>query len=411
MIKVGCGVSTQAHPARAAEEAFQQAIAALEEDKPNLAFLFISPDHAPTASELVGELHSRLEDATLLGCTSQGTIGGEHEIERGPAVSLWLARLGGATLDPFELSVSMTPDGEAIVGFPIIPRPVQAMILLADPFTFPTQTLLESINTDYPGLPALGGQANGPGPGHNLLILNNNVRNSGAVGLLIGGEISVTPLVSQGCKPIGQPYVVTSVEGNVIWQLGGQPPLTRLTDVLSKLPREDRGKVLHNLHLGVVIDEHKVDPQPGDFLIRGVLQADPETGAMSVGEVLTVGQTVQFQVRDAEAADADLKAMLEVQAATTGKAPAGSLMFTCNGRGSGLFGVPDHDVSALRHAFRGLPVAGMFCGGEIGPIGGMNFLHGFTASIALFEETPPVSPEAWSQAPGEAPPPRPHSSG
>ena len=144
------------------------------------------------------------------------------------------------------------------------------------------------------------------------------------------------------------------------------------------MTREDRARAAHNLHLGVVIDEHKLDPAPGDFLIRAVLQADPESGAISVGDVLTVGQTVQFQVRDAATADADLRALLaERLSQTGGRDPVGALLFTCNGRGSNLFGSPHHDVSALRDGVPDLPVAGMFCGGEIGPIGGKT---SFTAS-------------------------------
>ncbi|MDQ4149027.1 MAG: FIST C-terminal domain-containing protein [Actinomycetota bacterium] len=387
MIKIGSGISTHAHPSRAVEEAFQQAMLPLDEGRVSLAFLFVSPDHLAAAPEIVEALRPRLGGATLLGCTSQGTIGTEREVEQGHALSLWLAQLDRATLDPFELSVEATPDGEAIVGLPLVSAPVRAMILLADPFTFPTQRLLEALNSDYPQLPVLGGQASGFAPGRNLLILNDRIRNTGAVGVLLSGDVKVTPLVSQGCKPIGDPFVVTSVQGNVILELGGRPPLMRLREILIRMTREEQAKVLQNLHLGLVIDEHKIDPQPGDFLIRPVLQADPESGAIAVGEALKVGQTVQFQVRDAETADADLKGMLKEYASRSGKPPAGGLMFTCNGRGFSLFGVPDHDVSALREIFAALPVAGMFCGGEIGPIGGINFLHGFTASVALFEET------------------------
>ena len=387
MIKIGSGVSKQGHPARAAEEALQQAMKPLTPDRIHLGFLFMSPHHAIAADDVLGTIIPKLGSATLLGCTSQGTVGGEHEIEQGPALSLWLAQLDGARINPFELAVQSTPDGEAVVGLPLIREPMRAMILLADPYTFPTQMVLESLNTDYPRLPVLGGQISGRGPGQNLLILNGTARTSGAVGVLLGGDVNVSPLVSQGCKPIGEPFVVTGVQGNIIWELGGKPPLHRLRETLERLSPEERAMASQNLQLGVVIDERTVDPKPGDFLIRGVLQADPQTGAMSVGEALTLGQTVQFQMRDAATADADLKGLLEDRLESgKGNPPAGALMFTCNGRGLGLFGAPDHDVAALRSAFTGLPVAGMFCGGEIGPIGGVNFLHGFTASVALFED-------------------------
>lgn len=388
MIKIGSAISTSDDPAQAVDEVIAQSLGELDGFEAGLAFAFISADHGDGVDEIVKRLAARLDNVPLVGCTTQTTIGKGSEVEQGPALALWVAHLSGATVTPFSAAIEQTPDGAALVGFPIIEEPVQAAFLLADPYTFPTQVLLQTLNEDYPQLPVFGGQASGAGAGQVALVLQDRILREGAVGILLSGNVEVTPLVSQGCRPIGEPYVVTSAKGNVIQELGGKPPLGRLREIMSKLSQAERAQAAHNLHIGVVIDERKADPEPGDFLIRPVLQADPETGAVSVGEVLNVGQTVQFQVRDAEAADADLKNMLKTH---LGGAPApdvtGALLFTCNGRGSGLFGVPDHDVSVLRDAIPDLPVAGMFCGGEIGPIGGVNFLHGFTASIALFRET------------------------
>ncbi len=394
MIKIGSAISTNSSPVEAANEVFDRARASLGDSPVDLAFVFVSSAHGPGVKEVVGSLAPRLGKATLLGCTTQASIGEEREVEEGPAVALWLASLPGAILVPFNLSFQQTPDGSAVVGFPILEDHIRSVFLLADPYTFPTQNLLESLNEDYPELPVFGGQASGAGAGQIALILGNEVLTQGAVGVQVGGAIDVTPLVSQGCKPIGEPYIVTAARGNIIHQLGGKPPLFRLREIMSKMTREDRARAAHNLHMGVVIDERKPDPAPGDFLIRAVLQADPETGAISVGDVLNVGQTVQFQVRDAKTADADLRGLLQEKLGQTdGRDPVGALLFTCNGRGANLFGTPDHDVSALRDHVPGMPVAGMFCGGEIGPIGGKNFLHGYTASVALFLEPFPAREE------------------
>jgi small ligand-binding sensory domain FIST len=387
MIKIGSAISTNSSPGEAANEVFDRAIAALEGNSPDLAFVFVSSAHGPGVKEVVENLSSRMGDGLLLGCTTQASIGEEREVEEGPAVALWIGHLPGAVLVPFKLSFEQTPDGQAMVGFPILEDNIKSVFLLADPYTFPTQHLLELLNENNPNLPVFGGQASGAGAGQIALIQGGQVLREGAVGVQIGGAVDVTPLVSQGCKPIGDPFIVTDCRGNIINQLGGKPPLFRLREIMSKMTREERARAAHNLHMGVVIDERKTDPVPGDFLIRAVLQAVPETGAISVGDVLTVGQTVQFQVRDAATADADLKGLLaERLSQTQGRDPAGALLFTCNGRGANLFGTPDHDVTALRDSVPGLPVAGMFCGGEIGPIGGKNFLHGFTASVALFLE-------------------------
>jgi small ligand-binding sensory domain FIST len=387
MIKIGSAISTNISPGEAANEVFDRAIASLEGNSPDLAFVFVSSAHGPGVKVVVENLSARLGDGLLLGCTTQASIGEEREVEEGPAVALWIAHLPGAALVPFKVSFEQTPDGQAMVGFPILEDTIRSVFLLADPYTFPTQHLLELLNENHPNLPVFGGQASGAGAGQIALILGGQVLREGAVGVQVGGAVDVTPLVSQGCKPIGDPFIVTDCRGNIINQLGGKPPLFRLREIMSKMTREERARAAHNLHMGVVIDERKTDPEPGDFLIRAVLQADPETGAISVGDVLTVGQTVQFQVRDAATADADLKGLLaERLGQTGGRDPVGALLFTCNGRGANLFGTPDHDVTALRDSVPGLPVAGMFCGGEIGPIGGKNFLHGFTASVALFLE-------------------------
>lgn len=396
MIKIGSAASTHRDPDQAAAQVLEIAGAALGDDPAHLAFLFASSHPAANIDRIVAHLAPCLDGAILLGCTTQTAIGGEREIEEGPALSLWLAHLPGASVAPFELGVEDTPDGAQIVGFPFVQSPLAATFVLADPYTFPTQDFLRTVNREYPGLPVLGGQASGAGEGEVRLILGDRVLTQGAVGVQIGGDVRIATVISQGCRPIGSPYTVTKCNANVIFQLGGRPPLTRLKEILSKLSREDRARAAHNLQMGVVIDERKEHPEPGDFLIRPVLQADPETGAISVGEVLSVGQTIQFQVRDAVSADADLRALLDAHLQHSGpESAAGALLFTCNGRGSNLFGLPDHDITALKDAVPGLAVSGMFCGGEIGPVGGVNFLHGFTASIALFHQSvdaPQVTP-------------------
>lgn len=391
MIKIGSAISTETNPSAAADEVVNQACLALGGLRVNLALVFVSSYSQTGFQDIVQTLARRLAGATLLGCTTQASIGAGREVEDGRGLSLWLAHLPGANLEPFSLSVEPTPDGRAILGFPVLHDTARAVIVLGEPHSFPTQDFLRSFNQDHPGVPVLGGQATsaggagGAGTEQIALMLAGRVISRGAVGVQIGGDVDITPLVSQGCKPIGEPFIVTAARGNIIYQLGGKPPLLRLREILSKMTREDRARTAHNLHLGIVIDERKADPEPGDFLIRAVLQADPDTGAVSVGELMTVGQTVQFQVRDAATADAELRTLLQKSlSAAGGRDPAGALLFTCNGRGTGMFGIPDHDVSVLQEAVDGLPVGGMFCGGEIGPIASTNFLHGFTASVAMF---------------------------
>jgi small ligand-binding sensory domain FIST len=190
--------------------------------------------------------------------------------------------------------------------------------------------------------------------------------------------VDVTSVVSQGCRPLGRPYVVTRGVGNHVEELAGQPALTRLQECAASATAEDRDLIRSGLHVGLVVDEHKAQFARGDFLVRNVMGADPESGALTIGDEVRVGQTVQFHVRDAAAADEDLHALL------AGHDADAALLFTCNGRGRAFFGAPDHDAGVVSKLLGPLPVAGAFCAGEIGPVGGRNFLHGYTVTLALF---------------------------
>jgi small ligand-binding sensory domain FIST len=277
--------------------------------------------------------------------------------------------------------VQETPDGAALTGWPSLgDRPPASLLLFADPFTFPVDAFLQRVNRDLPGLQIIGGLASSAGsPGGNRLVLDDRVVDEGAVGVFVdGGSIEVRTLVSQGCRPIGRPYVVTRAEQNLIEELGGKPAIERLQELAGAASEEERELLRGGLHVGLVVDEHKAEFGRGDFLVRNLLGADESSGALAVGEQVSVGQTVQFHVRDAGAADEDLREML------TGVDADAALLFTCNGRGRHLFTVPDHDAGMVENLLGPIPLAGAFCAGEIGPVGGRNFLHGFTASLALF---------------------------
>jgi small ligand-binding sensory domain FIST len=251
-------------------------------------------------------------------------------------------------------------------------------MLLAEPFSFPVDAFLRRIDMDRPGLRVIGGVASASmRPGGNRLVVDGDVREQGAVGVLLD-DIEVRPIVSQGCRPIGQPFVVTAAHRSFIQELGGRPALDRLRELAEGLDEHERALVQSGLHLGVVVDEHRTAFDRGDFLVRNIVGADRSSGALAVGDQVAVGQTVQFQVRDAAAADEDLRSLLE------GAQAQAALVFTCNGRGRHLFVVPDHDAGVVAEVLGPIPAAGAFCAGEIGPIGGRNFLHGFTASLALF---------------------------
>ena len=293
--------------------------------------------------------------------------------------------LPAATLVPdapgLPLRAEPTPDGAVVTGWPDVePTRGSVLILLADPFSFPTDDFLRGLPARAPGVTAVGGLASAASSaGGNRLVLDATILSSGAVGVLLDGGVGVHTLVSQGCRPIGQPFIVTRAEGSLVLELGGRPAVSRLQELADEASADDRELLRHGLHVGLVVDEHRAEFGPGDFLVRNLLGADPNSGALVIGEQVHVGQTVQFHVRDAAAADDELHERL------VGEQGGAGLVFTCTGRGRHLFDAPDHDAEAVHAHLGPIPLAGAFCAGEIGAVGARSFVHTFTASVALFE--------------------------
>lgn len=362
----------------------------MEERPVDLALIFLSPHFKPFAAQVSESLRAALNPRMLVGTTAEGVIGPQAEIERQPAIAIVAAHLPGVELVPFALH---DLDWEATLGDAAAfrqaiaaPDDTQLAVVMADPFSTPTNDLLNAFNTSYEGLPLIGGMASGATrPGGNALVLNDRVLSSGAVGVTIAGDVAVDVVVSQGCRPIGQPFTVTHTHRNVIMNLEGTPPLERLQQLIPELSEVDRELLkTSGLFVGRAIASGHDALGRGDFLIRGVIGIDPDNGSMAVADTLREGETIQFHVRDAATAEEDLAMMLATQSLFE---PArGGFLFTCNGRGTRLYDHPDGDVSTIQEALGGVDLAGFFCAGEIGPIGGKNFLHGQTASLVLFRK-------------------------
>jgi small ligand-binding sensory domain FIST len=272
-------------------------------------------------------------------------------------------------------------DGVAVAGVPEFDDPA-LVTMLVDPFTFPAGSFLRLLNEEHEGLPLVGGIAAGAGaPGSQVLIIDDATHASGVVGATVS-DVPVRTIVSQGCAPIGRDAVVTRAEENVVFELAGEPALERLKADLGSLPPERLRLAANGLLVGIVIDENRAEYRRGDYLVRALLGADEDSGAIAVGDEVRVGQTIRFHVRDAASADEDLRESLA--GGLAGETAAGALLFTCNGRGTHMFSEPDHDARAVSDAVGSSALAGFFCGGEIGPVGGRAFLHGFTATAAVF---------------------------
>jgi len=381
-------LSTQLNTWEALRETLDQAADVGQAD---LACVFCSAHHLQAIASISEQIHAKIAPKCLIGCSAESIVANEREIEEQPALALWLAKFPPEVrLTPFHLTVEPTGDGYTILGWPDELEdadPRSTLLVLGEPFTFPVEDAFRHLDEIKSGLRVVGGMASaGREPGINRLLLGDRVIADGAVGVLAQGPLRMRTIVSQGCRPIGKPYVVTQANRNHVLELGGKPALAQLQELWQELSPTDQKLVQNGLHLGRVVNEYQDTFRRGDFLVRNVMGIDRDTGAVIIGDQIRVGQTVQFHVRDAAAAHEDLRLLLQASCNAEEGKPAGGLLFTCNGRGIRLFEQPNHDVSVLRKELGPLPLAGFFAMGELGPVGGRNFIHGFTASVVLFEE-------------------------
>ncbi|MEX0716164.1 MAG: FIST N-terminal domain-containing protein [Planctomycetaceae bacterium] len=377
--------------AEATREVCDDVRSRLNGQPPDLSFCFVSAAY-PLAD--VEELASRVVAASgsrvLLGCTAEGVAGGGEELESGPGLALWSAVLPECRVVPFQAEFGRTPDGIICEGLPedlfTATDDVRAVFLLGDPFSSVPDSIVQRLAAERPGVALLGGMASAARrPGENRLFSNGDALDHGAVGAVLRGGPRVRSVVSQGCRPIGRHFVVTRGEQNVIVELGGLPPLAQLQELLPSLPARDQELASQGLQVGIVMNEYQPSFEQGDFLISNVVGVDREHGAIAIGHPIRTGQTVQFHVRDAQTAHDDLELLLDRDRAAHPAPPGAALLFTCNGRGTRLFPRPHHDARTIRDHAGPIPLAGYFAMGELGPVGDRNYVHGYTASIALFE--------------------------
>lgn len=385
-MRFASSITLATEAAQAVEEILAPIDGRLTPGMVDLALLFLTAHYEDDIESIVERIGEAMPHAVLLGCTAEGTIGVDREVEQRPSISLLAGTLPGVRVRPFQVKQAdlegmSTPEHwERKTGVSVESDPV--FIAMTDPFQFDTHGLLTRINDTFPGAPVVGGVASaGHEPGQNRLIVGGDIKDEGAVGVTLSGDLGVTTIVSQGCRPIGEPFVITKGMRNIVQEMGGLPALSRLHDVLVGLSEEDERLARRSLFVGRAINEYKGEFTRGDFLIHNIVGVDRKSGAIAIAGHAKVGATVQFHVRDAKSADENLRKMI---APCGGRSIAGGLLFGCNGRGMNMWPEPGHDIGVMRELLGDVPVAGFFCGGEFGPVGGTNFVHGFTASIALF---------------------------
>jgi len=362
----------------------------------DLGLVFISSAFTSEYSRVLPLLAEQLAVPVLVGCSGGGVIGTSlagqtQELEAKPALSLSLAHLPGVDVKAFHVVAEQLPDLDGppsawidLIGVTSSPTP--HFILLSASFSSGINDLLQGLDYAYPGSMKVGGQASsGVMGGRIALFCNGRLYEEGTVGVALSGNIVLETIVAQGCRPIGQPYQVTRGDRNIILELDEQAPLFVLRDLIASLSEEDRTLAQNSLFVGLAMDEFKPCLQQGDFLIRDILGVDPAGGAIAIGDYVRPGQRLQFHLRDAEASAEDLEFLLERYQKEQKSQPAavGALMFACLGRGAGLYGKPNFDSQLFQRYLNNIPLGGFFCGGEIGPVGGSTFLHGYTSVFGI----------------------------
>jgi small ligand-binding sensory domain FIST len=362
----------------------------------NLGLVFISSAFTSEYSRLLPLLAEQLSVPVLIGCSGGGVIGATQwgqteELEAEPALSLTLAHLPNVNVKAFHIVPEELPDLDSppkdwidLIGVP--PSPTPQFILLSGSFSSGINDLLQGIDFAYPGSVTVGGQASGGGLGGRIaLFYNNQLYKEGTIGVALSGDIVLETIVAQGCRPIGKTYQVTRSDRNIILELDEQIPLVVLRDLIASLGEEDRILAQHSLFVGLAMDEFKQDLLPGDFLIRSILGVDPSAGAIAIADYVRPGQRLQFHLRDAQASAQDLEFLLEnyQQKQALESSAVGALMFACVGRGEGLYGKPNFDSQLFSRYLQNIPLAGFFCGGEIGPVGGSTLLHNYTSVFGI----------------------------
>jgi small ligand-binding sensory domain FIST len=358
--------------------------------KPSLGLVFMTPRFFAQSKQALEIIRVHAQVPLLAGCSSQALITGSEEIEEGGGISLALFHLPGAQLAAFHFTQENVDECSGPAYWhhetDIEAGQTNGWLAFGDPFNLDCDSWLRLWNEAYAPLPVLGGLASGEFSARSTQVyLNGDVYEEGVVVISIGGDVALEAVISQGCTPIGDTWTITKADQNFIYEIGNRPAYTVLSETFSMLPPEEQKKTQGNLFVGLVINEYLDEFRQGDFLIRNLIGADPNSGVVAVGAFPRTGQTMQFQRRDAAAANEDMLAMLNhAHEHLKERQIFGGCLCSCNGRGSQLFGYPNHDAGMIQRRLGPLPLAGFFCNGEIGPVGDKNFLHGYTASLALF---------------------------
>ena len=390
-------LSTQADPAVAVGIALEAIEDQLGDAVVHLLLVFVSGHDDPAWDVILAALRGAHPEASILGCSAGGVIGGGREVEGRASISITAGVLPDVAVVPFHYDAEVSNSHHEAASWwsehlGLEPEHQPTFLVIPDPYTCDPVQLMDGLDRAFPGQIKLGGLASGgDGPGDHILVLDDRLVRSGAVGVALYGDIEVSTVVAQGCRPIGPAYVVTRAEKNLLIELSGEPALSQMERMFSNLEEDDQALFRGLPMLGLGMEKGRESYRQGDFLIRHLMGMDRSNGVLAVGALVEEGQVIQFHVRDADSSRSDLEELL-IQHARIHPVDQteGAVMFSCLGRGERFFGEPDHDTGLATRYLGGVAIGGFFCAGEIGPVNGQTWLHGYTSAIGIFR------PRGWS---------------
>lgn len=388
MGKAGSGIAVSPSLATAVLDA---ATAAMERgglSHGQVALVFLSGDARAAAHEILHVVRRVTGARTVVGCSGVGVLTEQREIEGDSAAAVLVIQDDRLVATPIsieslnrggaELAREIADSAEATLA------EGGSLLLLPDPRGFDPKALLGGLAEALGPVPVLGAVA--AGTGEPIELCNTQTLAGGLAGVAVSGPVPLIG-VAQGCAPIGEPYVVTRAERNVVQQIAGRPALEVLREAMHTVENAEERIPRAGIFAGLAMDPAKSPLERGDFLVRNLMGVDPKSGAVAVAELVRVGQTIQFQLRDATASREDLQATLaSLRARLNGRRPVFGCYFNCAGRGQGLYGEPDHDVTLIREALGEFPLTGFFGNGELAPVGRQNFFHNYTGALLLIPE-------------------------
>lgn len=367
-----------------------QAARGLDQIEPDVVFVFLDQHFAPLAERVGRKLAPWLGSALLVGVSARGVIGGGAEVEDERAVAVLAGVLPDVEIEARHVEQSAlgiaaadAPAWRALIGTELHEP---SFLVLTDPYSLDAATLIAGLDAAHPGAPKIGGIASGGRqPGSTALLLGGDVYRNGAVVVAFSGNVQLETVVAQGCRPIGEPHFVTSCHEHLLRELDGRSPRDVLTALHERLPPPDQALFTDSLFVGLAMPGEHRELHVGDFLVRGILGLDPDTGALWIASELEQNSILQFHLRDAATSAKDLERQLaRFRARGSANRAAAALLVSCVGRGAALYGAPNHDSLAFQRLVADVPLGGFFAGGEFGPVNGTTYVHGYTSAFGVF---------------------------